>query len=82
MKKITIELTNCNILGDFQNLDILENKKIIASFYFNMKGFKPCFSIKNIDGLEYEFSEKNASTQLKEFKKAIKLGFTNITIKK
>lgn len=60
-------------------LILTSNGKVIAKFWFNMRGYNPDFSMKNKDGVYYELgSDKPKATQFSNFKKALREGYTLI----
>lgn len=73
ISKITFEETNS--YGNPDKLYIKSEGKRIADFYFNMRGYNANFTLTNNEGVQWGFSEKPKSTQVSEFKKALKDGF-------
>ena len=69
--KISVEYTKA--MGKPDKLLLKYEGKLIASFYYNMKGYNQNFSLKNNDGIGYSFGgDKPESKQISEFKKAVK----------
>lgn len=62
--------------GNKDKMKLLYDNKVIAQFYYNMKGYNKDFFLKNKDGVGFGFmGEASKNTQLKDFKKALKEGF-------
>lgn len=76
--KFNFELKN-NFLDESDLMIVKdESGNKIASFYYNMTGFVADFDLSDKEGVIYTFYERAASTQIREFKKALKQGFVNI----
>ena len=75
--KITTEKTSA--FGNPDKLKLKFGGKVIASFYYNLKGYCANFYLKNKEDVQWGFGkDRSEAHQLSDFKKALKEGFVFI----
>jgi hypothetical protein len=74
-----IEVSETTAYGTPDRLILKSDGKKIAEFYYNIKGYNRDFVLKNNEGGSYIFGqEKPKTSQINEFKRALKAGYTNL----
>ena len=74
-----IEIVETTAYGTPDKLILKYDGKKIGQFYYNTRGFNQDFVLKNAEGKGFAFGgDKPKSTQVSNFKKALKDGFTNV----